>query len=296
VLLLQVTNDAKFTEHVEEMFNVEEAVVNDDDDDDSGYFSDRELSSSQEIKVNDDYFFAHLLDNVQDDTAFVTPKKADVPPVTTATVEHDAFSQDSSFALLDNCSSFQLCPNWKELSIADALLHNPRKDNPHQIVMCRLKCDHCRLDSTMGVLVGNEVFDDHYCNSAEWYDTQFIAGFCTLLYHDAHVNMPPRPPYTSDHKIFMVHCPYPSTKIKDVLPYPSDCTHFVSLVINGGHFAVLYNDLHAKVVSVFDGLNWKVTNWQKHIIYTVKSFGVCVYGGYRDIRCQQNTDGYVAPN
>ena len=47
----------------------------DDDDDDSGYFSDGELSSSQEIEVKDDYFFKHLLDDAHNDTAFVMQKK-----------------------------------------------------------------------------------------------------------------------------------------------------------------------------------------------------------------------------
>ncbi len=91
----------------------------------------------------------------------------------------------------------------------------------------------------MGGFVGNEVFDDHYRNTEEWYDTSFIAGFCTLLYHDAHVNVPPRPPYMSGHKIHMVHCPYPSAQIMTVLAIPTDCTHFVSHVLNAGHFAVL---------------------------------------------------------
>jgi hypothetical protein len=126
----------------------------------------------------------------------------------------------------------------------------------------------------MGVSVGNELFDDHYRNSEAWYDTSFIAGFCTLLYHDAHSGVPPRPPYTNDHRILMVHCPYPSAQIKTVLAIPNDCTHFVSLVLNAGHFAVLYYDLRAKSISVFDGLNWKVDNWQKHMIHTLKSFGL----------------------
>jgi uncharacterized metal-binding protein YceD (DUF177 family) len=44
-----------------------------DDDDDSGFFSDGELSSCQEIEVDDEYFFQHLLDDERDDTTFVTP-------------------------------------------------------------------------------------------------------------------------------------------------------------------------------------------------------------------------------
>ncbi len=66
------------------MFDVEETVANSGDDHDSGYFSNGKLSFSQKIEVDDEYFFQHLLDDVRNDTALVTPKKADVPPVTTA--------------------------------------------------------------------------------------------------------------------------------------------------------------------------------------------------------------------
>ena len=54
------------------MFDVEDTVA-EDDDDDSGFFSDGELSSCQEIEVDDEYFFQHLLDDERDDTTFVTP-------------------------------------------------------------------------------------------------------------------------------------------------------------------------------------------------------------------------------
>ncbi len=91
------------------------------------------------------------------------------------------------------------------------------------------------------------------------------------------MDVPPRPAYTNDHKILMVHCPYPTAEIKEVLTYPTDCTHFVSLVLNYSHFAVLYYDLHAKAISVFDGLNWVLTNWQNQIIHTITSFGETPY-------------------
>ena len=53
------------------MFNVEDTVA-EDDDDDSGYFSDGELSLCQEIEVDDEYFFQHLLDDEHNDATFIT--------------------------------------------------------------------------------------------------------------------------------------------------------------------------------------------------------------------------------
>ena len=126
----------------------------------------------------------------------------------------------------------------------------------------------------MCVPIGDDEYE-HDCRfSQQWYDTQLISGFCTLLNHDAHMKVPPIPPRTNDHQIMMVYCPYPDGVIKGVLPVTNHTTHFVSVVFNNSHFAVLYYDLYARAVSVFDGLNLKITNWQKHIIRTLKEYGL----------------------
>ena len=130
------------------MFDVDDTVADDDDDEDSGYFSDGELSSSQEIEVDDDFFFEHIMDDDEEEhvahnlSSFATPKPK---PTETANAIGDgtSFSQDSSFEILDNCKPSALGPKWKELSIADSLARQPREDDPHQIVMCRLNCNDC---------------------------------------------------------------------------------------------------------------------------------------------------------
>ncbi len=43
---------------------------------------------------------------------------------------------------------------------------------------------------------------------------------------------------------------------------------------NRQHFAVLYYDINGRTVTVFDGLNQKISKWQNHIIHTVKTYGL----------------------
>ena len=61
--------------------------------------------------------------------------------------------------------------------------------------------------------------------------------------------------------------------MNEILPYGST-THFVSVVWNRQHYAVLYYDIEKCSVTVFDGLNKDIHNWKDHIIRTVKTYGL----------------------
>ena len=73
----------------------------------------------------------------------------------------------------------------------------------------------------------------------------------------------------------MVLCPTPKAVIDEehVLPY-GDATHFVSPLDDSNHFAVLYYDLYECTVTVFDGLNMDLGKWKKHIVRTLKTYGI----------------------
>ena len=330
----QVTNDPTFSTYVEDEYDIE--TIEDEsqsDDVDSGYFSDGELSSSQEVEVDDNFFFDHILD---DDSHEELKSGVDAPPkLSSATPEEAAVKDDSheenksgiddppinlpefSFATPEKTavdalsfmhktsieslgSSTESLPNnntsspgWEfvdnaielpnsarlhQLSIDEAwkvvqekkLMSNER----YKILMCRLQCDHCRMQGTMGVPIGDGQYD-HDCRSTErWYDTQLITGFCALLEHDAHMKINLSPPPCNDQKVMMVYCPYPNSQIKNVLFIRENVTHLVSVVLNNSHFAVLYYDVKGKIVSVFDGLNMKITHWQQHIIHTLQEYGI----------------------
>jgi hypothetical protein len=71
----------------------------------------------------------------------------------------------------------------------------------------------------------------------------------------------------------MVFTPYPNKPVNEILPYVS-MMHFVSVVWNHQHYAVLYYDINKCSVTVFDGLNQDIRKWQDHIIHTVKTYGL----------------------
>ena len=104
--------------------------------------------------------------------------------------------------------------------------------------------------------------------STDWYTSDFIAGFAALVQHDAHITTPN---YKNSDQVLMVFVPYPNNPVKEMLPY-SDTTHFVPVVWNRQHYAVLYYDIDKKSVTVFDGLNQDIRKWQDHIIHTVKTY------------------------
>jgi len=68
-------------------------------------------------------------------------------------------------------------------------------------------------------------------------------------------------------------------------------THFVSVVWNTQHYAVLYYDIDERTVAVFDGLNKDIRNWQDHIIHTVKTYGLKPPFSYAT--CKFQDDVYV---
>ncbi len=94
-----------------------------------------------------------------------------------------------------------------------------------------------------------------------------IAGFAALVKHDAHITTPN---YKSSDHVLMVFTPYPNKPVNEILPY-GDRSHFVSVVWNHQHHAVLYYDIKKRSVTVFDGLNQDIRKWQDHIIHTVKT-------------------------
>ena len=71
----------------------------------------------------------------------------------------------------------------------------------------------------------------------------------------------------------MVFSKYPDAPIKEIFPC-GDVMHFVSVVFNKNHFAVLYYNIANHRVSIFNSLNIKITLWQTHAIHTNKKYGL----------------------
>ena len=67
--------------------------------------------------------------------------------------------------------------------------------------------------------------------------------------------------------------------------------HFVSVVWNTQHYAVFYYEIDERTVTVFDGLNKDIRNWQDRIIHTVKTYGL--KPPFSSATCKFQDDVYV---
>jgi hypothetical protein len=132
-------------------------------------------------------------------------------------------------------------------------------------VVARLYCDLCTRSGIPGILIPNSRYEHELRYSTKWYISGFIAGFAAVVQHDAHITTPK---YKNTDHVLMVFTPYPNNPVNEILPYGST-THFVSVVWNRQHYAVLYYYIDKRSVTVFDGLNHDIRKWQYHIIHTV---------------------------
>jgi hypothetical protein len=85
----------------------------------------------------------------------------------------------------------------------------------------------------------------------------------------------------------MVLTTYPGNKepIKEVIDY-GDVTHFVSVVYNASHYAVLYYNIARCTMTVYDGLNYCITKQQDHILHTIKMYGLQLAGASAQFKFQ----------
>jgi hypothetical protein len=111
---------------------------------------------------------------------------------------------------------------------------------------CHLKCEQSQLAGKTAEIAGDCFFINNYTKGWTMYESFFILGFCTLVQHVAHKA---KVWYKNDHSIIMVLIPYYNKTIKHVKTLPE---------LGGvSYFAILYYDIQCRMVSVFDGPNYK---------------------------------------
>jgi len=159
---------------------------------------------------------------------------------------------------------YSIAEEWERQRLLDRPVKN---DN---CLCCRLCCDLCSSTGINSIAIPNSQYEYRLRHSTDWYRSDFIAGFAALVKHDAHITTPK---YKSSDRVLMVFTPFPNKPVTEILPYGS-MTHFVSVVWNRHHYAVLYYDIDECSVTVFDGLNMDIRKWQDHIIHTVKTYGL----------------------
>ncbi len=126
----------------------------------------------------------------------------------------------------------------------------------YNTVQCHLDCDQCLRGCTYALEIGNKTYMHCLQTTKDWFSTEFIAGFMAMIQHDAHMTIPL---FKNEDQIMMISTLYPNKLILEILGYGATM-HFVSVVFNTDHFAVLYYDIAKCIVTVFDGLNYTIKN------------------------------------
>ena len=164
-----------------------------------------------------------------------------------------------------------------------------KKKEGYNFVYSRLECRECSPHSRL-MSVGDEKYLEACTSTNKWYDTDFISTFCSLVAHDAHT-LPCNYPTTK--KLEMIHIPYPDGIVREhnVKSLNADKTHLICIAHSNDHYAVLEFDLANSCVHVYDGLNYKLNNWQNHVIYAVKEHGLVPIGSKPKVTYDSVSEG-----
>jgi len=200
---------------------------------------------------------------------------------TTETKEHDNNVVETNKDDEDNVLDVEVIPPgmFKDLqkkyslSVADGWNYLAKVNPQNTYMLCYLNCPLCSPDSQYSILVGNDKFIRRFAYGQEEYKYEFICGFIALVQHTCHTNIPTyRLPGVS---VTMVRTPHPRAQVtaSEVIELDG-MTYLVSVACASRHFAVLFYDIERQCVIVYDGLFYKLTTWQHHIIHTLKKYGL----------------------
>ena len=127
-------------------------------------------------------------------------------------------------------------------------------------VFATLLCDCCFLGSS-ALWFGDGDYLNQLCHTKREFETDFIGTFCDLVAHTAH-----------DLDIQVVHCQNPGQALQQ-----DECQQLhvgaktvVSVLHGIGHFSVLELTLGMRSIMIYDGLNYSLTTWFKHVFYILK--------------------------
>jgi len=165
-----------------------------------------------------------------------------------------------------------------------------KKEAAYQFVFPRLRCEDCCPWGSSGIPIGDEQYFHDCSYTKRWYDTQFISAFCSMVAHDAHLT----PPKLKSEKFpQMVLCPFPhaAVELNQTKKVKPGVTHLVATVFANLHYAVLKFTLEDKSISVYDGLNYKITTWTNHVVHILKKYSLASLKSRSKISYSQSTEG-----
>ena len=106
----------------------------------------------------------------------------------------------------------------------------------------------------------------------------FIEGFCVLVAHSIHDEVPSyKTPGVYVKNLVVPQVPKVPLTQADVVKFADHVMHFVSTVYDRSHFTVLLFHLEARHVTVYNGLPCDLKKWENHISYILRKYGLQDY-------------------
>ncbi len=139
----------------------------------------------------------------------------------------------------------------------------------YQFLHPTLHCDECCFHTGHQLLaVGDKDYLLANQNTTRWYDGNFISSFSSLAAHYAHIK-------DSDWEVLhtkLMHNVYQREELckEACQPLPKNVKRVIGVLHKNGYYSVMEIDVEAKVVRIYDGLNWPMLRWFDHIIHAVK--------------------------
>lgn len=128
-------------------------------------------------------------------------------------------------------------------------------------VYAGFKCDHCCFHGSMLLALGDSDYIQACKETNRCYETDFIAGFASLVAHHQHSAV-----------IKLVHSQHPCAIL-----VPEECktiqhgtTKVVSILHASMHYAVMVMNLEEHKLEIFDGLGHPLNKWIDHAINVLK--------------------------
>jgi hypothetical protein len=125
--------------------------------------------------------------------------------------------------------------------------------------------------SSTFICIGNKNYINKCSNTNVWLDSNFIAGFTTLLYHDAHFSGTPLV-RNEKNSPQLIHAIFSKQKlaISGIKPLPKDVDRLVAILHNEGHYIVLEVNIPERKFLIYDSLSHELLQWKDNIIIVFK--------------------------
>ncbi len=166
---------------------------------------------------------------------------------------------------------------WRWAPLAEGSKLTAKSKNLHPYLVAYLDCHICSPNKQNQICALGKRYRHGYTYGQDWHVSCFVAGFCVLVKHNIHDELPSyQSPGVTVKYIDCTQVPKVPMTQADVVTF-HQVMHFVSTVYDRSHFTVLLFHLEACHVTVYNGLPCDLKKWENHISYILRKYNLQDY-------------------